>query len=147
MTSVWAIGERAAGGTPHIGGPGMWDLVAFADTASLQRVHVRTHLHRREVRLRMVTAEDRFVLAWGELHGVGALSEWEWTQANDGEAFYSEVRWSGSAANGIVERTRRRALRLWPCGGFPEESYRSYSDGGAVGRRLQRADSRQQAAR
>lgn len=113
LRSVWMLGERAIAKGPRTVAPAIWDLVAFADAPSLQRLRRAGHLHRPDVRLRIVTDGDRFGLAWGEASAAGSLSQWDWVQVNEREAFYSEARWSEPAHARLVERTRRRALCLW----------------------------------
>lgn len=113
MSSLWLIGERAASATPHAFGPQVWDLVLFADDASLRRVRSATHLHRHDVRLRVVTDGDRFAAGWGEAFADGSLFQWEWRESGASEAYYCEARWREPPQAGLVERTRRRALCLW----------------------------------
>jgi hypothetical protein len=113
VRSVWMIGERAASAAPHEPGPLVWDLLVFADAATLQRLRVATHLHRRDVRLRVVTDGDAYAVAWGDLPGYGSLFQWEWLEASEAEAFYSEAHWREPAHARVVTRTRRKALCLW----------------------------------
>lgn len=113
LQSVWMIGGRAAGTAARAPAPAVWDLLAFADAPSLQRLRDARHLHRPDVRLRIVTDGDRFGVAWGEACAAGSLSQWAWVQANEEEAFYSEARWAEPAHARLVERTRFRALCLW----------------------------------
>ena len=121
VSSVWLIGERAGSPAPHAADPRVWDLVAFADGASLRRLRKALHLHRSDVRLRVVTDGDHFAAAWGDLPGLGSLLQWDWVQAGKGEAFYSEASWREPAQTGLVERTRRRALCLWQTSGSAKE--------------------------
>jgi len=107
------IGERVASAAPHDPGPQLWDLVAFADAPALERIRAATHLHRRDVRLRVVTDGDRFGAAWGDAPASGSLFQWEWIETSPTEAFYSEARWHGAPQAATVERVRRRALCLW----------------------------------
>ncbi|MFN2644638.1 MAG: hypothetical protein ABR570_06585 [Burkholderiales bacterium] len=114
LRSVWRIGESAAAGaTLPSREPEMWDLIAFADAPSLQRLRGAQHLHRSDVRLRVVTDGDRFGLAWGEAPDAGTLSQWDWLQVNEREAFYSEAHWREPVEAALVERTRYRARCLW----------------------------------
>jgi hypothetical protein len=113
VSSVWMIGERAGSAAPHQPGPLVWDLLVFADAATLQRLRVATHLHRRDVRMRVVTDGDAYAVAWGDLPGYGSLFQWEWLQASDAEAFYSEAHWREPVQARVVTRTRRKALCLW----------------------------------
>lgn len=113
LRSVWMVGERAASPAPHEPGPLLWDLLLFADAGTLQRLRVATHLHRRDVRMRVVTDGDRYGVAWGDVPGYGSLFQWEWLQSGDAEAFYSETRWTDPAHAPVITRTRRKALCLW----------------------------------
>jgi hypothetical protein len=113
VRAVWMIGERAGSHAPLDAGPLMWDLLVFADAPTLQRLRVATHLHWRDVRMRVVTDGDRFGIAWGDLPGYGSLFQWDWLQSGDAEAFYSETRWAEPAHAPVITRTRRKALCLW----------------------------------
>jgi hypothetical protein len=113
LRSVWVIGERAAAATLGHADADTWDLIAFADAPSLQRLRGAQHLHRSDVRLRVVTDGDRFGLAWGDAPAAGALSQWEWVQVNEREAFYSEAHWSEPVEAALVARTRYKARCLW----------------------------------
>jgi hypothetical protein len=113
LRSVWMIGEYTGSAPPRSDQRLPWDLVGFADAASLERLRGARHLHRANMCLRIVTDGDRFGVAWGEGQGAGALSQWDWVQVNEREAFYSEAHWREPAAAGHVERTRRKALCLW----------------------------------
>lgn len=113
MRSIWLIGSRADGGVLEARGPFDWDLVAFADTSTLRALRKATDLHRADALLRVVTDGDRFQVAWGPLHLSGSLFEWDWREASERQAYYSEVRWTLPAGTGDVERVRRRATCLW----------------------------------
>jgi hypothetical protein len=107
------IGNRANGEVLDSPGPLDWDLVAFADTPTLRHLRRATELHRVDVLLRVVTDGDRFEVAWGKLHVSGSLFQWDWCQATEEEAYYSEARWKGRLETGNVERTRRKAACVW----------------------------------
>ena len=113
IQSIWAIGNRADGEVADLAGPFGWDLVAFADGATLRYLRNAADLHRADVLLRVVTDGDRFEAAWGKLQVSGSLFQWDWCQANGDEAYYSEARWKEGAQAGNVERTRRKATCLW----------------------------------
>lgn len=95
--SVWLIGGRVDDGTldrfSHFG----WDLLAFADDATLRHLRGATELHRRDVRLRVVTDGKRFAPAWGARSLSGTLAGWKWMRANEREAFYADARWRRKA--------------------------------------------------
>ncbi len=121
LRAVWLLGGRAVANAPRSSAPAIWDLMAFADAPSLQRLRGARQLHRPDVRLRIVTDGDRFGLSWGEASGAGSLSQWDWVQVNEREAFYSEARWAEPAHAGLVERTRRSARCLWKSNETMEE--------------------------
>ena len=114
IRSIWTIGERANGGlvdSPH---QLDWDLIAFADIATLHYLRRAADLHRADVLLRVVTDGDRFEIAWGDPERCGSLFGWGWRRTTEIEAYYSEARWARPAEAGNVERTRRRAACVWP---------------------------------
>lgn len=113
MRSIWAIGSRADGGMLDARGPFDWDLVAFADASTLRALRRATDLHRADVLLRVVIDGDRFEVAWGRPYICGSLFQWDWREATNREAYYSEARWTLPAGTGNVERVRRRAACLW----------------------------------
>jgi hypothetical protein len=113
VRSIWMIGDRADGDVLDSQGPFDWDLIAFADPPTLRHLRIATDLHRADVLLRVVTDGDRFEVPWGRLHESGSLFQWDWRQANEQEAYYSEARWTLPMKTGNVERTRRRASCIW----------------------------------
>jgi hypothetical protein len=113
MRSIWMIGDRADGDVLDSHGPFGWDLVAFADKQTLRCLRNATDLHRVDVLLRVVTDGDRFEIAWGTPHVSGSLFQWDWREATEKEAYYSEARWSEPAGTGNVERTRRKGACVW----------------------------------
>jgi hypothetical protein len=113
IRSVWTIGQPA-------NGEGMdplrrfdWELVAFADVATLHYLRRAADLHRVDVLLRIVTDGDRFEIAWGALERSGSLFSWGWRRATESEAYYSEAHWARAPQSGDVERTRRKAACVW----------------------------------
>lgn len=124
LSAVWVIGDRADGAAPDSGDAYAWDLVGFGDFSSLESLRSATHLHRSDVRVRIVTDGNSFAAAWGELPGIGSLFQWDWVQANEGEAFYSESRWQAPAQALAVERRRRKAVCVWRAGASAQESPR-----------------------
>jgi hypothetical protein len=113
VRSIWAIGDRADGGVLDSESAFDWHLVAFADKPTLYGLRKATDLHRTDVVLRVVTDGDRFEVAWGRPDVSGSLFQWDWRQVTEKEAFYSEARWTVPVEAGNVERTRRRAVRVW----------------------------------
>ena len=116
MRSVWTIGERADGDAADSPRPFAWDLVAFADSATLHYLRRAADLHRADVLLRVVTDGDRFEIAWGDVERSGSLFGWDWCRATEVDAFYSEARWALPVEAGNVERTRHRAACVWQSG-------------------------------
>lgn len=113
IRSIWLIGEHASVDVSGLAASAAWDLVAFADAFTLQRLRKAADLHRADIHLRVVTDGDRFESAWGGLESSGSLMQWGWRHATPTEAYYNEAKWAGPVQDGNVERTRRRALRLW----------------------------------
>jgi hypothetical protein len=112
IDSVWLMGDAAS----DIATARRWELVAFADSFTAARIRKSTDLHRGDVTLRIVTDGDRFEIAWGALAGVGSLMSLDWSQTAFSEAHYNEVRWDSASDSRNVQRTRRRAVRLWSAG-------------------------------
>jgi hypothetical protein len=113
VRSIWVIGSRADGDELDSHGPFDWELVAFADAATLRSLRRATDLHRADVFLRVVTDGDRFEMAWGRPQMSGSLFQWDWREATEHQAYYSEARWRRPAGTGNVERVRRSAACLW----------------------------------
>jgi hypothetical protein len=113
VRSIWVIGARAGGDMPDAQSAFDWELVAFAEAATLRALRRATDLHRPDVLLRVVTDGDRFHVAWGPLHMSGSLFQWDWREASERHAYYSEARWTLPAGTGNVERVRRRAACVW----------------------------------
>src|SRR4051812_6487567 len=100
MRSIWTIGNSAAGEMREAQSPSNWDLVAFADRPTLRSLRKAADLHRADVVLRVVLDGDRFEIAWGRLDMSGSLFQWDWHQAAEKEAFYSEARWTSPVGTG-----------------------------------------------
>lgn len=113
IRDVWLIGQDENG--PDSSGP-RWELLAFADPTTLQRLRKANDLHRADVDVLVVTDGDRFENAWGQHRLSGSLVRWAWRRAVDGEAFYNEARWAGEHEQGEVVRVRRKAVLLWHAG-------------------------------
>ena len=123
IRSIWTIGHGTGGEILESAGPFGWDLVAFADKPTLQRLRGALDLHRADVRLRVVVDGDRFEVAWGGPHAPGSLLQWDWCQPTKTEAYYSEARWAGAPEAGNVERMRRRAVCVWQSAAAPSGRY------------------------
>jgi hypothetical protein len=90
-----------------------WELLAFADAPTLERLRKTDALHREDIDVMVVTDGDAFHNAWGRRRLSGSLVRWSWQQSSSDEAFYSEARWAGPGNEGSVVRVRRRALLVW----------------------------------
>src|SRR6185295_13052041 len=113
MRSVWTIGRPANGGVVDPLRAVDWELVAFADIATLRYLRRAADLHRADVLLRIVTDGDRFEIAWGALERSGSLFSWGWRRVTESEACFSEARWAQPPQGGEVERTHRKAACVW----------------------------------
>jgi hypothetical protein len=87
-----------------------YELLAFADKATLQRLRRSENLQRADVEFLVVIDGDVFESAWGPRKLSGSLARWAWRQISPHEAYYDEARW---AQAGSVVRVRRKALLLW----------------------------------
>lgn len=91
-----------------------YELLAFADAPTLQRLRRADHLHRADVEFLVVTDGDVFESAWGSRRVSGSLARWAWRQISPHEAYYDESRWAQRDGNaGGVLRVRRKALLVW----------------------------------
>ena len=109
IRSVWRTGYCAQTELLDSSRPHDLELVAFADEAALQYLRNAESLHRRDVRLLVVTDGNRFESAWGDTSGTGSMLQWNWRQANEHEAYYFETR----VVDGVFERIRRKASCAW----------------------------------
>ena len=105
IRSVWMIGERADDEALGACSPFGWDLLAFADAVTLDRLREATDLHRSDIRLRVVVDGDRFEPAWGDATLAGSLADWRWRRVSECEAFFS-----GNDFDAV--RSAQRAVRL-----------------------------------
>jgi hypothetical protein len=116
IRSIWLVVARAQASSPDEPAS-TWNLVAFADSITLALLRNAHDLHRHDVQLRVVTDGDRFDTPWGSLRSCGSMMSLEWREAGSAEAYYTEATWAGAAQDGNVQRTRRKAVRLWANGG------------------------------
>jgi hypothetical protein len=115
IRSVWWIGQDESA-DPSLSAS-KWDLLAFADAATLQRLRKATDLHRPDIDVLVVTDGDSFENAWGQCRLSGSLVRWAWREAPPGAAYYNESRWAEGGNDGRVVRVRRKALLLWQARG------------------------------
>jgi hypothetical protein len=111
LRSLWLIGARADG-EPQAG-PFAWDILGFGDARTLDQLRRATELHRPDVLFRVVLDGDRFQVAWGPAQAYGSLFDWAWQPAGAAEAYYDEAVWAAPIEERIVQRVRRKAVRLW----------------------------------
>jgi hypothetical protein len=99
------------------GEPRHYQLLAFADAPTLQRLRKLEDLHRSDVHFLVLTDGDAFETAWGPTTLSGSLGRWAWREAAPGEAYYSRSSWTRLSADvGQVSRVRRKALLAWAPG-------------------------------
>ncbi|HUQ26350.1 MAG TPA: hypothetical protein VM140_11825 [Burkholderiales bacterium] len=91
-----------------------YQLLAFADLATLQALRRATDLHHEELNFLVVIDGDRFESAWGACKVSGSLARWAWRYVSSDEAYYDESRWDARTGHaGSVVRLRRKALLVW----------------------------------
>jgi hypothetical protein len=120
IRSVWLIGENASPTDAGDAAASPWQLMAFANRHTLIGLKSSTGLHRRDVRLSVVTDGNRFEGAWGAAADAGSLTDANWVESNRGEAFYSDpAARNGSSSVAAVPPSRRRAVCLWRSAATP----------------------------
>jgi hypothetical protein len=107
ISSVWSMDHAGDQPAPTAV---QYELLAFADKATLQRLRRSENLQRADVEFLVVIDGDVFESAWGPRKLSGSLARWAWRQISPHEAYYDEARW---AQGGSVVRVRRKALLLW----------------------------------
>jgi|SRR5687767_3508448 hypothetical protein len=110
MRFVWLLGQDELAVRNCVP---RWELLAFADALTLERLRKADALHREDIDVMVVTDGDAFHNAWGRRRLSGSLVRWSWQQSSSEEAFYSEARWAGPGNEGNVVRVRRRAVLVW----------------------------------
>ena len=106
--AVWSIGhgEEKPAGPRH-------QLLAFADTPTLQMLRKSDSLHRDDVEFLVVVDGDRFENAWGNGRLSGSLARWAWRPVSADVAYYDESQWAQHGNAGSVVRVRRKAILVW----------------------------------
>jgi len=107
ISSVWSMDHAGDEPAPTAA---QYELLAFADKTTLQRLRRSENLQRADVEFLVVIDGDVFESAWGPRKLSGSLARWAWRQISPHEAYYDEARW---AQAGSVVRVRRKALLLW----------------------------------
>ena len=108
IRSIWLIGlpPEESANVPEGTAP---ELIAFADDFALRSLRMAVPIHRRRVKVLVVTDGDAFSSAWGD-DAPGSLSRLEWRQTTAGMAYYNVP----SLPAGVTPlRKRRRAVRIW----------------------------------
>lgn len=94
IESIWWIGSRANPTSPRRPRPDSdWDLVAFADRATLDALRARSELHRDDVDLLVVFDGEHYVKPFDAAAEERLWSAWNWTQLNDNRASYETSYW------------------------------------------------------
>src|SRR5688572_1745677 len=88
---VWLIGEDELAVRDALP---RWELLAFADAPTLQRLRKTDALHREDIDVMVVTDGDVFENAWGRRRLSGSLVRWGWRQGAGADAYYHEARWA-----------------------------------------------------
>jgi hypothetical protein len=112
IRSLWLVADCAGGGV-HAARLYTWDLIAFADPLSLQRLRRSVKLHRADVRVRVVGEDNRLESAWGSDGRHGVLRASEWQVSNTGEGTYTESSALPAGVIGAEKRVRRKAICVW----------------------------------
>lgn len=105
VSQIWLFGSRVdATNKPESD----WDLLAFADTHTFEKVKSDSSLRVSGMDLLVVFDDDSFEQPWKEegrsVAKRGSLSEWQWRKETGDRASY----WCSRS------RCRRTAVRLWP---------------------------------
>jgi len=113
---MWLLGSRANGTATATSD---WDILAFADEATLDALREDRELHWAEVDLLVVRSSDgRFEKPWGRKKS-GSLEKWQWSRLSDTEATYRSTKFvpdHGETHHGDFHEQILKAIRLWPQG-------------------------------
>ena len=111
IRSLWSLDHSPD--APDLATP-PYQLLAFADLATLQSLRRATDLHHEDLSFLVVIDGDRFESAWGACKVSGSLARWAWRYVSSDEAYYDESRWDPRTGHaGGVVRLRRKALLVW----------------------------------
>ena len=110
IREIWLFGSRASENPRSTSD---WDLLVFADNATLQLMKEDSRLQSSTYDLFVVYDEDSFVQPWGETPKAGSLSGWEWAQKSPHEAEYKATHPSKDP-NKAADVSKGKACRLWP---------------------------------
>lgn len=110
IKAIWLVGDSAEG-PRHAIRLYTWDLIARADGFTLQRLRKSVKLHRSDVRLRVMSEENRLDNAWGEF-GASAPVASHWEPMGPEQGYYTECL-PASAPGTSDQRRRRKAVCMW----------------------------------
>ena len=111
IEAIWLVGD-SADGPRHAVRLFTWDLIACADPLTLQRLRKAVKLHRSDVRLRVISGENRLDNAWGAEFGAVVPVASQWEPSRPGEGHYIECL-PTSEPGGGEQRKRRKAVCIW----------------------------------
>jgi hypothetical protein len=111
IRAIWLVGD-SANGPRHAIRLYTWDLIAFADPLTLQRLRKAVKLHRSDVRLRVMSDENRLDNAWGGERRGNAPVASHWEPSSPEEGYYVESL-PASKAEGSGAHKRRKAVCVW----------------------------------
>jgi hypothetical protein len=110
IKAIWLVGDSAER-PRHAIRLYTWDLIACADGFTLQRLRKSVKLHRSDVRLRVMSEENRLDNAWGEF-GVRAPVASHWEPTGPEQGYYTECFLAGEPG-ASEQRKRRKAVCMW----------------------------------
>jgi hypothetical protein len=111
LRSVWSIDHEPHDSWDSRGGA--YRLLAFGDARALRRLRSSDDLKMPGVELLVVVDGDLYATAWGPDALSGSLARAAWHRTSADEAYYDESRWVFGGADGMVVRTRRKAMLVW----------------------------------
>ncbi len=111
IREIWLLGSRAKGDERT---DSDWNLLAFADQDTFERLCSNARFRRVGVELLVVRDGDEFREPWGDKPKHGYLSEWEWVKTSDREAQYHGTKWVQDEKGGRTIIELCKASRLWP---------------------------------
>ena len=114
VTEMWLFGSRANGTATE---KSDWDILAFADEATLNALRNDIELHEPRVDLLIVkSANGSFEKPWGKKKS-GSLENLQWNRLSNTEATYRSVKFvpdPGETREGNLHEQILKAIRLWP---------------------------------
>ncbi len=114
VTEMWLLGSRANGTATE---KSDWDILVFADEATLNSFRQDFDSHDSRVDLLVVkSADGRFEKPWGRKKS-GSLESWQWRRLSDTEASYRSTKFvpdPGETVHGDFHEQILKAIRFWP---------------------------------